>query len=130
LQVFWNRGTGTFDPSPTRLEIPACAIPTPDCHRPIGFAAINADSDARKELFILTATDVLSGKSTAPNTFTIGPTPVAGLELDKAKLVPSFIAAGDVNGDGVDDLVLVFPGSIKVYRGDCKGTGCDARVVQ
>ena len=98
LQVFWNRRNGTLDPK-------AVAVVTlPDgASTMMGFAALHVGAGLAKELVLLTrSSGVFVAKiNAAGDSFTVSNTNVPNLPSG------SDIAAGDANGDGVDDLIIL-----------------------
>ncbi|MEO6575927.1 MAG: VCBS repeat-containing protein, partial [Polyangiaceae bacterium] len=130
VQVYWNRRDGSFDGTPHVIELPvefpACKRHKVECGRPIGFAAVHADADAPKELFILTAEHVFSAKNT-PGTDDFKVTEVA---FDLGSIEPTSITGGDVDGDGIDDVILTSARAFTVFTGECAGIGCETRVLR
>jgi hypothetical protein len=83
---------------------------------PSSIAAINADADPAKEIFVLTeSSGVFLAKASADgSSFTVSTNPVPGLEKEGGE----HIAGGDVTGDGIDDVVVFSGLTMHVYRGE------------
>jgi hypothetical protein len=103
LVVFWNEGKGISSKSPmTELVTPLNPKdPSGAADYPIAYALLNRDEDAEKELAVLTLNgtyivEVLPGSPPSLDT----PVALQGMPGGLA------IAAGDVTGDGLDDLVI------------------------
>jgi hypothetical protein len=120
VTVFFNKGDGQLDTSPVSVSFPDMAIV--DC------AWIQADDRPGKELVVLTTRTDHAGIYLVPANGRVfqeprGPLLDAGGEGGAAKrlvdgaAIGDSIAAGDVNGDGVDDLVVQRGGSLRVYQG-------------
>jgi hypothetical protein len=108
ITVFWNRRTGALDPAPTTFGLSAGMMPT-------SIAALNADADPAKELFVLTGKNgVLLAKTDSDGrTITVSPAAVPGLDKELGQQ----IATGDVTGDGIDDVVILDLQTLHVFKG-------------
>lgn len=104
-RVYLNTRTGKVDASPVSVDAPPGT-------RLIAMAPLNLDDDPELELALLTDKGVFVAKRQGA-AFAIGAPaqPVSGLPAG------SSIAAGDMNGDGVDDLAVVSAGILQVFRG-------------
>jgi hypothetical protein len=104
VRVFFNMKNGQLDPTPVTVPLPPGATL-------FGATAINADADVQQEIALLTDKGVLlADPSPDGRSFTLAPSAV----LPNSGLA---IAAGDVNGDGVEDLAIVGNGVLQVFKG-------------
>jgi hypothetical protein len=93
---------------------PPIAVPVPNGATLVSVTPLNADDDPQDELAILTdqglflADAKTSGQGT---TLTLATSPA--INVTNGKL----LAAGDVNGDGVDDIAVVTNDSLVIYPG-------------
>jgi hypothetical protein len=110
IVIFLNNGSGVFTQLPT--TVPVAAI------HPFGITTGNFRGNGRQDIAIAGGGDggIELFYSNGDGTFTAGP-------IIPTATPPSLIAAGDLNNDGVDDLVVVFTSqnSITVYLNN--GTG-------
>ncbi len=104
LRVYFNRRTGKLDPTPVEIVLPAG-------HDFVDVAAIHAGETATHELALLAKDGVYMAHVTAGG-ITVAPARV--ITADGARR----IAAGDVSGDRIDDIVLVSDKGIQVFRGE------------
>ncbi|MEZ4298924.1 MAG: VCBS repeat-containing protein [Polyangiaceae bacterium] len=113
--VMRNDGTGTLDPARgASVSLAGATCPGSDDTGPpvTAVAAVHLSPDAGRELVIFSAEDAFTveisdletGETTAPACNPLLPGATAA-------------TAGDVNGDGVEDLVLARPGGIEVLSG-------------
>ena len=105
VQVFWNLGTGSLD------LLQAVSITLPAGLEPLGFAPINVDADPELEIAVLTASGVYVSKLDAQGASFLPPTRLRDVSGGTA------ITAGDVTGDGVDDVILVGDGVLQIFAG-------------
>jgi len=104
LVVAWNDGTGTFTQAQTLLVSQSSETPQ-------GFAFVHADTSGLAQLAYVTRTTVVLAVID-PQSRTVA----ARNTVDKP-YSGSGIAAGDVDGDGVDDLVVADDGNVVILRG-------------
>jgi hypothetical protein len=104
LVVAWNDGTGTF--SSTQTLFVSQSNETPQ-----GFAFVSADTTGLAQLAYVTRTTVVLAVID-PQSRTIA----ARNTVDKP-YSGSGIAAGDVDGDGIEDLVVADDGNVVILRG-------------
>lgn len=105
LFVFWNDGHGGFD------------FAAPLALQPAGgesvraFAWIQADTDPEREIVLATTAGVFLVDA--------GPSSTRSLAIRQLAGVPggTAIAAGDLDGDGLDDLAIGTGTSVALYRG-------------
>ncbi|MDB4994264.1 MAG: hypothetical protein JWM74_1696, partial [Myxococcaceae bacterium] len=104
LRVYFNRRTGKLDPTPVEIVLPAG-------HDFVDVAAIHAGETAAHALALLAKDGVYMAHVTA-----------TGIQVEPARVVTADgarrIAAGDVSGDRIDDIVLVSDKGIQVFRGE------------
>jgi hypothetical protein len=104
--VIWN-DAGTLD-----LDA-AVELPVPDGVFPVGAVALNTDGDAALEVAVLTHDDVRLYEHGPDRQFTADPEPAFALE-QRATKASQFVNA-DLNGDGVEDLVVTIEQDVHVY---------------
>ena len=76
-------------------------------------AALNADGDPQREIALLTDKGIFIGDLAADGkSITVAAKPLAGVVAPG-----NAIAAGDVNGDGIDDLAVAGSGVLQVFKG-------------
>lgn len=115
IRVYKNTSSGTIDKNATlEVELPADVEPS-------SFALMNLDSDRELEIVIATKKigddprgSLFVADLDKDGKYVAKPLEVAGLVLPAT--VQS-MAAGDVTGDGVDDVVLVSAAGVQVLRG-------------
>jgi hypothetical protein len=105
--VFWGRGNGSFDFSAAQtIEVPGSVVNA--------LTWLNLDNTPTRELALLTDTRVYALSLTERKIRA----PVA---LTTSQNVPltggALLAAGDVSGDGVDDLVVADVAGIQLFQG-------------
>ena len=126
VSVFFNGANGRLDPSPITVSIPGLTI--------VDFAAFQADDQPNKELVLMTRESGDEPESARSGLYLVhveerafrepvGPL-TDGDEGSGRKLPGAFgrgsgdsIAAGDADGDGVDDLIVQRAGALFVFRG-------------
>lgn len=114
VTVLWNDGNGALDPgSSAQIPIAAGVCPGSDT-TPRGVAAINFLGHAERQLLVVTGTDTLVASLADPAARTFAPPTCASSETGGGG---DAVTTGDVNGDGVDDLVLTRPGGLQVFTG-------------
>lgn len=107
-RVYLNDRSGQLATDPAHVI--DLAVP-PDT---VDVAAVRAKTDGTTSIAILGATAVtLASLDLSTHAFVVAQSPAFTIGA-----VPVDIAAGDVNGDGVDDLVVATEGSIEVHLGD------------
>lgn len=119
LLFFANDGKGTISPTPIPVDIPPRQAPGGRADAgPVGFAMITTgrageDGRARRELAVVTQRRVLLfsyGKRDGVAAFTLSrelPSPLQGA---------TGVVAGDLDGDGVEDLAIADGGALRVLR--------------
>jgi hypothetical protein len=127
LWVLWNDGSGGFSMA-SATQVPAGTM---GCDSPRAFTFINLDATTPKVILYITRTAVLYAQLGASRTLTSQPlgsgisstsrkdccaTNYTGNEL-------TGIAAGDIDGDGVDDFAVVNNADLYVYRGVARTPG-------
>lgn len=105
VQVFRNLGTGSLDLG----QVVSVALPAG--LEPLGFAPINVDADPELEIAVLTSKGVYVSKLDAQGTSFLPPTRLPDVSGGSA------ITAGDVTGDGVDDVIIVGDGVLQIFAG-------------
>jgi hypothetical protein len=104
IVVAWNDGTGSF--SNTQMLVVSQSSETPQ-----GFAFVHADTTGLAQLAYVTRTTVVLAVID-PASRTVA----ARSTIDKP-YSGSGIAAGDIDGDGVDDLAVADDGNVVILRG-------------
>jgi hypothetical protein len=121
VMVLWNDGDGALDPgqaSSASIDKTLCYAgdpATPDgvtAGAPTGVAAINLDADGEREIAIVTDHATLFADVVKGAKRTLAQVRCAGKDVVHGG---GSVTAGDVNGDGVDDLVIAGPGGIQVF---------------
>jgi hypothetical protein len=103
-RVYMNQKNGSLDPTPL-------GVPLPDGASLVAATTLNADQDTQLEVALLTSAGVFIADLAAEgNHFTVGAKPVLATTGNS-------IAAGDVNGDGLDDLAISGAGVVQVFKG-------------
>jgi hypothetical protein len=121
VRVLWNDGALPLDParsSPLKLGALPCPRPgggTAAVGAPTGVTALNLDADGERELVITTATDTLVVNLVDPTGKRRLDVPTCATEAFGGG--GDAITSGDVDGDGVDDVVVARPGGILVFKG-------------
>jgi hypothetical protein len=115
--VMWNQGNGTLDPT-GGTHISASQIPA-TCGAPgkvVAVALVHATLELTPQVLIMTEKGVYlaSLDPTSPSSHTFTVTCKTGLSGAAQGTV---IAAGDVDGDGVDDVVVGKLGSVQLFHG-------------
>ncbi len=121
------RGSGAA-PSAARLRAGSDWSAVGDWDHTVGapgtFAAVDLNGDGYDELLVgwrpgdwqdysgRSGVDVHAGSPAGPS-----PSPIARLDLSRSEMMEAVTAAGDVNGDGVDDLVVDAGGRMQVHLG-------------
>jgi hypothetical protein len=104
LVVAWNDGAGGFSNAQTLFVSQSTETPQ-------GFAFVHADTTGLAQLAYVTRTTVVLAVIDPPSR-----TVAARTTVDKP-YSGSGIAVGDVDGDGVDDLVVADDGNVVILRG-------------
>jgi hypothetical protein len=118
VTVLWNDGQSSLDPAgASTLAIASATCPRPDhttaaAGAPTGVAALDLDTDAPRELLVVTATDTLVGNLGKGRAFA-----AAECQTDSFGGGGDAITPGDVDGDGVDDFVVARRGGVLVFKG-------------
>jgi hypothetical protein len=112
LTVFWNDGSGALDPSrSTTVTAPVDPADPTRSDEPIAFALLDVDDDTALEVALISTAHAYLVE-VEPATRALGPATL----LDSLPGGTS-IAAGDIDGDGVDDVVIASAGAVEVRRG-------------
>jgi len=119
VTVLRNDGKGKLDPAKA-TKIAIAGLPCPVRNggaapgSPTGVAVLNVDDDGEREIVVLTPSDTflvdLAGEVAGAFASPVCKSDVFGGGGDA-------VTQGDVDGDGVDDLVLARPGGIQVLTG-------------
>lgn len=119
VTVLHNDGKGKLDPAKA-TKIAIAGLPCPVRNggaapgSPTGVAVLNVDDDGEREIVVLTPSDTflvdLAGEVAGSFAAPVCKSDVFGGGGEA-------ITQGDVDGDGVDDLVLARPGGIQVLTG-------------
>lgn len=112
LTVFWNDGSGGLDPvRSTTVTAPLDPADPTQPDEPIAFALLDVDDDTALEVALISTSHAYLVDA-EPGTRALGPaTAVDSLPGGTS------IAAGDIDGDGVDDVVIASAGVVEVRRG-------------
>jgi len=112
LTIFWNDGSGALDPSrATTVTAPFDPADPTQPDEPIAFALLDVDDDTAQEIVLLSTSRAYL-VDVDPASRALGP----AQPLDSLPGGTS-IAAGDIDGDGVDDVVIAGAGAVEVRRG-------------
>jgi hypothetical protein len=114
VTVLWNDGDGALDPKrAAHATVDMTLCDAAKAGPPTGATAVNLDADGERELVILTATATLYADLSAGS----AQRAITGVRCAGDDVVHGggSVTAGDVDGDGVDDLVIAGPGGIQVF---------------
>jgi hypothetical protein len=123
VTVLWNDGTGTLSrhdaatlpvASSTVCAPPGTKGPPPVAGAPLGVTALNLGAVAQRQIVVVTATATLLAELADPTTRAFAPLACANSLFGAGG---EAVTAGDLNGDGVDDLVIAQPGGIQMFTG-------------
>ncbi len=116
--VLRNEGTGSLDPAraaKVSVEGLSCSPGGGGETGPVtGVAAVHLRPDEGRELVIVTARDVLVAEMASPESGTFGAAACPPLFPGVGGTAAT---SGDVDGDGVEDLVIARPGGVQVLAG-------------
>ena len=120
ITLLWNDGGGALDPAKaTAIPITGIKYETRKgvertVTEPLGVTAVLSSANGNRALAIVTAEDTflveLSDAKTHKFADPVRQSPVFGGGGDA-------VTAGDIDGDGVDDLVIARPGGIQIWSG-------------
>jgi FG-GAP repeat len=103
-RVYINKKNGALDRSPI-------ALPSPPKGQLLAATALNTDGDVQREIALLTDAGVFIADLAADGqSFSVASVPALSVSGNS-------IAAGDVNGDGVEDLAISGNGLLQVFKG-------------
>jgi hypothetical protein len=126
LRAFISTGNGQLPTNNTVIELPAYSTDPGGRFQIVGIAAIDADSDPGKEIAMLTDAGglFLAKSNAAGDSFTVtGPlcdgSALGGCaDVSSQRIVSGqAIAATDVDGDGIQDLVIESNLALRAYKG-------------
>jgi hypothetical protein len=104
VHVFWNDGAGNFAPEESTSLTGDDVVEAFAVYRPTPGDRLRLAYVTRDRLHVLQATDRARAFEPAPG--------VVDAELEQA----TGVAAGDVDGDGIADLIVADSGSIRLFR--------------
>jgi hypothetical protein len=115
VAILWNDGTGQLSTkAEAKLDVASATCDGASAGPPLGVAALNMDADKEKELVIVTERATLVADFED----------AAGRKLGKPGCASGVLAGGgkavttgDVDGNGVTDLVFARPGGIQIFTG-------------
>jgi len=115
VAVLWNDGTGTLSPTTAAtLPVAATTCAGATVGAPLGVTVLDLAATPQREILIVTATATLLAEIADPTQRTFAP---LACKSDVFGPGGQAITSGDVNGDGVDDVVIAQPGGISVLTG-------------
>lgn len=115
LTILWNDGAGQLSPkSAAKQDVASVACDGAAAGPPLGVAALNMDDDGEKEIVIVTERATLVANFEDAARRLLGKPACAGAALAGGGRA---VTTGDVDGNGVTDLVFARPGGIQIFAG-------------
>jgi hypothetical protein len=108
LVVFWNDGKGGLAPAPVTIPV------KPGGASPQGFTLVNARGQKRRDLLVISESGAaLLALGTTPGSL---PAELPEFAAENA-ISGTSVVAGDITGDGIDDIVVARATGLQVFEG-------------